>query len=63
MWKFRNRFQYGITKEEKRNKANAKIFPLGRSAYRTRYLDISLYNMSLFRLSLEERLQMEPSEN
>ena len=63
LWKFRNGVQHGITKEERRNKANEKKIPLVRSAYRTRHLDISLYNMSLFRLSLEERLRMEPSEN
>ena len=34
-----------------------------RSAYCTQHLDISLYNMSLFRSTLEVRLQMKPREN
>ena len=63
LWKFRNGVQHGITKEEKRIKANKIIFPLVRAAYRTRHRDISLYNLSLFRLSLEERLKLEPREN
>ena len=50
-------------KRKKKNKANKTIFPLVRSAYRKRHLDISLYSMSLFRLSLDERLRIEPSEN
>ena len=63
MWKFWNGVQDGFTKEERRNKANEQFFPLARSAYRTRHLYIPLYNMSLSRLSLEERVRMEPSEN
>ena len=63
LWKFRNGVQHGITKEEKRIKANKIIFPLVRAAYRTRHRDISLYNLSLFRLCLEECLKLEPREN
>ena len=50
-------------KRKKKNKANKTIFPLVRSAYRKRHQDLFLYNMSLFRLSLEERLRMDTSEN
>ena len=63
MWKARNGVQHGVTKEERRKRANGRLLPLVRSAYHTRHLDISLYNMSLFRLTLEERLQMEPRKN
>ena len=61
--KTRNIVQHRTTKEERRNRANEKIFPLAWSAYRTRHLHISLYNISLFILPLEERLKIEPGEN
>ena len=63
IWKVRNGVLHGVTKEERRKRANDRVLPLVRAAYWTRHLDISLYNMSLFRLSLKERLQMEPNEN
>ena len=63
LWKFHNEVQHGLTKEEKKNTANKIIFQLVRSAYRTQHQDISLYNMFLFRLSLKERLRMDPNEN
>ena len=58
-----NGVQHGITKEEKRNRTYEQILPLVKSAYCARHLDISLYNISLFRLILEECLQIEPGEN
>ena len=49
MWKVRNGVQHGVTKEERRKRANDRVLPLVRTAYRTQHLDISLYKMSLFR--------------
>ena len=63
IWKVRNGVLHGVTKEERRKRVNDRVLPLVRAAYRTHHLDISLYKMSLFRWSLEQRLQMEPNEN
>ena len=63
LWKFRNGVQHGVTKEERRSRANERIHPKIKAAYRTRHNDVSLFSQRLYRVDLKIRLEMEPEEN
>ena len=63
LWKFRNGVQHGVTKEERRIRANERIHPRVRAAYRTRHHDVSYFSQRLFSVELIRRLEMDPVEN
>ena len=63
LWKFRNGVQHGVTKEERRSRANERIYPRVKSAYRTRHHDMSYFSQRLFSVELQRRLEMDPVEN
>ena len=63
LWKFRNGIQHGVTKEERRGRANERIHPKVKAAYRTRHHDVSLFSQRLFSVELKRRLEMDPVEN
>ena len=63
LWKFRNGVQHGVTKEERRSRANERIHPKIKAAYRTRHNDVSLFSQRLYRVELKIRLEMDPVEN
>ena len=63
LWKFRNGVQHGVTKEERRSRANEKIHPRVEAAYRTRHHDVSYFSQRLFSVELQRRLEMDPVEN
>ena len=63
MWKFRNGVQHGVTTEEKVLRANERIHPRVRAAYRTRHHDVSFFSQRLFSVELNKRLKMDPVEN
>ena len=63
LWKFRNGVQHGVTKEERRNRANERIHPKIKAAYRTQHNDVSLFSQRLYRVELKIRLEMDPVEN
>ena len=63
LWKFRNGIQHGVTKEEMRGRANERIHPKVKAAYRTRHHDVSLFSQRLFSVEFKRRLEMDPVEN
>ena len=63
IWKFQNGAQHGVTKEEKKRRANEKIHPRIRSAYRTQRADVSYFNQRLFEVELNRRLDMDSKGN
>ena len=44
-------------------KVYEKVMPRVKAAYRTRYQDMSVFNMQLFHVELEERLEKKLREN
>ena len=61
MWKFRNGIQHGVTKEERMIRANGRIYPRVRAAYRTRHHDVSYFSQRLFSVELKKEIGNEPS--
>ena len=63
LWKKRNDSKHRRTTEEIQQKLKKTINPLVREAYKTRETAVSLFNQRLFKVNLEDRLIMSPTEN